>query len=591
MPRYADTANAPGDPCVDWLGLAHWFLVTPSIPLLPQRNLVGGQEPAPMTSVSPNSPLVHPPTPQEEPSGAELVTASARVAFAGFLGRLVGLLRDMIIGAHFGAGGALDAYLVASSLPATIQFPVSSAVHTSLVATYSQLLGRGRSPQQRALGWTAFWWITCGAVGLATVLSATAGTLVGLFAPGLPEPTAALAAAMLRVLAFLVTFGLIESWAGSLLNSHRVFGLPAFLSVPRNLLTVAAVLATAGSYQVWGLVWGTLLSFALVCGYLVWVAFRIARPTRGPSPAPESWRLISRLALPAAVGRLAERGSFLVDSIFASGLAAGSITALAYGSKLAGVPITLIGHSVSTVIYPTLSRRAGSDPPGQAEVQRLTLQGMLSVAIVLTPIAAVMFLLRLPTVGLVFGHGSFDAQAVAATASVLPYWTVAMLPSAWRLVLTRACQSCGDGRSPMYIAIMSLGVKAVLCALLAPVLSISGIALATAAAVWLEAAVLFVALTRKLGRPAGRSFWSSLARILASSALAGGVTGLAAQALNSASWAGPSGLAEQALWVGGLTTFCLTLYAGLLLLLRTPEASKALLALWAGRPFRTRGLR
>lgn len=543
-----------------------------------------------MASSVPTQPTADRTTLRGEPSGAEMMTASARVASAGFLGRLVGLVRDMIIGAHFGAGAALDAYLVASSLPAAVQYPVSSAVQSSLVAAYSQLLGRGHSSHQRALGWTAFWWIAIGAVALATAMSAMAGGLVALFAPGLPEPTAALAAGMLRVLAFLVAFGLIESWAGSLLNSHRIFGLPAILGVPRNLLTVAAVLLTAGTFQVWGLVWGTLLSFALVCGYLVLVAWRVAQPARGPSPTPESMRVVSRLAWPAAVGRLAERGTFLVDSIFASGLGAGSITALAYGSKLAGVPIALVGHSVSTVLYPTLSRRAGQDASGYAEVQRLTLQGMLSVAIVLAPIAAVMLLLRLPAVRLVFGHGSFDAHAVSSTASVLAFWSAAMLPSAWRPVLTRALYSCGDGRSPMRVALMALGVKILLCALLAPGLLVSGIALATAIVVWLEAGILFVIAMRELEPRAGRRFWSSLLRILVSAAVAVAITGLVAQTLSGIPWAAASGLAAQVIWTGGLTVLALGVYAGLLLALRTPEASKALLALWAARPFQARGM-
>ena len=132
----------------------------------------------------------------------------------------------------------------------------------------------------------------------------------------------------------------------------------------------------------------------------------MACATRSPSGcAIRGVHEVGRLMLPRVVGLAAVQINFLVNTILASGLAAGSLSALNYAWLLMLLPQGVFAQAVATAAFPTFSTQAAR---GQRDAMRSTLTATLRAVLYLSiPAAVGLIVLRVPLVQLLFERGAF----------------------------------------------------------------------------------------------------------------------------------------------------------------------------------------
>ena len=80
-------------------------------------------------------------------------------------------------------------------------------------------------------------------------------------------------------------------------------------------------------------------------------------------------RKIFKLMVPSLLGLSVTQINLIINQSLASGLAAGSITALRYANRLMQLPLGIFAMGISTASFPTLARQASrrkwtiSEPP------------------------------------------------------------------------------------------------------------------------------------------------------------------------------------------------------------------------------------
>jgi putative peptidoglycan lipid II flippase len=126
-----------------------------------------------------------------------------------------------------------------------------------------------------------------------------------------------------------------------------------------------------------------------------------------------------------------------------------------------------------------------------------------------------------------FQRGAFDAAAAARSGGVLAAYSAA-LPAA---VLVRSVVSSfyarQDTKTPLYASLLGYGVNVVLKLLLTPSLGVVGLALGTAAGVWINVGLLWLLAWRRGWADASRSLGRSLAAVVAGCAVLGAFLALA----------------------------------------------------------------
>jgi putative peptidoglycan lipid II flippase len=444
-----------------------------------------------------------------------------------FVSRVLGLVRDVVIGTVFGPSAATDAFFVAFKIPNFMRrLFAEGAFAQAFVPVLSQWRqGESREAVRELIARTT------GALALVLVVLTVIGIaaapwIVQAFAPGFADDPLRLEAAsdMLRwTFPYLLLISLTAA-AGAVLNTWGSFGPPAFAPVLLNLCMIGAALYLAPWFEpdilalaVAVLVAGVLqllvqLPFVAGHGVLVWPRPGFRHP---------GVRRILGLMGPTLFATSVQQINLLVDTILASFLIAGSISWLYFSDRLVEFPLGIFGVALGTVILPRLSTEQGSDPAAFAR----TLDWALRLtALIIAPATVALVALALPMMATLFRHGEFDAlDALAASLSLTTY-ALGLFGFVLVKILAPGYFARQDTRGPVRCALWAMLLNLVLSTSLTwwlrdtPV-GHAGIAFATALAATLNASLLYIGLRRQgVYRP--RPGWTLLRRQIGLATLA-----------------------------------------------------------------------
>lgn len=222
-------------------------------------------------------------------------------------------------------------------------------------------------------------------------------------------------------------------------------------------------------------------------------------------------RQVVRLVLPRTVGIAAVQINFLVNTILASTLVAGSLAALNYAFLLILLPIGVIAQSIATVLFPTFSRLyAANDLNG---LRRAFSAGFRVTLFLTVPATVGLMLLARPIIEILLQRGAFTAESTDMTLLALELFAVGLFAHAGLETITRAFFAMHDTATPVKIGIASVALNIVLSLLLISPLKQGGLALANSIATILEMFVLLYLLRPRLQGIDGHTLARSAAKI------------------------------------------------------------------------------
>jgi len=186
-----------------------------------------------------------------------------------------------------------------------------------------------------------------------------------------------------------------------------------------------------------------------------------------------------------------------VNTICATFLAAGSVTALYNSNRLMQFPLALFGIAIATVSLTTLSEQAAEK--NHAKMGATILESMRIVIFIVTPATVGLMMLAHPIIEVLFEHGEFDPYATNLTAQALWGYCSGLLAYSSVKTLANSFYALAEPRVPVRVAVICVGISVALNIILMRPLGVLGLALATSAASWTNAVWLFVLLRRRLG--------------------------------------------------------------------------------------------
>ena len=227
-----------------------------------------------------------------------------------------------------------------------------------------------------------------------------------MIAPGFSVEQQRLTASLMRwMLASTVVFGASGLIMGAL-NAVQHFLLPAVAPVLYNCAIIAGAWLLAPVVGIHGLVIG--VAGGSVLHLLVQLPALLRQKVRyrfsfGVDDAQV--REVARLMGPRVLGLLFVQLNFLVNTILASGLPDGSLSALNYAWLLMLLPQGIFAQAVATVAFPTFSAQVAA---GNRAQLLETLTGLLRLILFLSiPAAFLLYVLHEPFVELLFQRGAF----------------------------------------------------------------------------------------------------------------------------------------------------------------------------------------
>lgn len=500
---------------------------------------------------------------------SKVAKAALVILIMNLLSRMLGFVRDAVIAREFGASGATDAYLVAYTLPYSLQAILGMAFATVMVPAVTGYLLQDEQEE----GWKVVSSMINGTtllLGLLTVVGiAFAPQLVRIMAPGFDAETVALTAYLSRIMFPSIIFMGLGMLLTGVLNAAKQFTMPAFAPAFANIIVILAVVLFGARYRVEGLAVGTLVGFI---GFLLIqlpnlkkTGFKFAFVLDVKNPVVKKLALA---VLPVSLSISVNQILLALNRFFASSLSPGSITALDFANRLMNLPLGIFVAAVSTAVFPAMAE--GVSQKDTAGLARTITKGLGAVTVTIMPAAAGLIVLREPVVRLLFERGAFDAEATALTAVALLYFCAGLWFIAVNTILTRAFYALEDLKTPLFFGAVSVVVNVVLSIFLLPVLGHGGLALANSLAAGVNMLQLYFNLQQKVAGlklgPIARTAALSLAAAAAMGAVSFGLTFF----LKPPVAAGSAGLLLEVLAAGALGTL---VYVLLVLVFKVEEGT------------------
>ncbi|HEV2364051.1 MAG TPA: murein biosynthesis integral membrane protein MurJ [Caulobacteraceae bacterium] len=479
-----------------------------------------------------------PPARSAEPSTRR---AAGIVGVAVIVSRLLGLIREQVFAAMFGAGKLLDVYLAAFQIPNLLRDLFAEG---ALSVAFTTLFTKSWEEDGEASAWefaqlilTAMI-ILMGLVSVAGVVGSPLLVEVTNFGfhhvPGKFE----LAVRMTRILFPFILFVSLAAAVMGMLNARGRFAVPASASSVFNLVSVIAGVGLAFAFDagarahplhphftvnaLYGVTMGVLLGGVAQLGMQLPSLWRLGFTFRW-RPALSDPRLKALWALmwPSVVAGAAVQVNVLVNGMFASGINGGR-SWLACAFRLMQLPIGLFGVSLATVTLPSVARAFSR---GDTAAFGATAKDSLRLAFFLTlPAAAGLAALAHPIIEVIYQHGAFSARDTSMTAFALQAYALGLAGYAAIKVLVPCFYALGLPKTPLRISLIGIGINLALNLFNYDVLHLGhvGLAVTTSAVALINFAQLLFALKRRIDLGTTAQWAGYLGRCILAAAICGG---------------------------------------------------------------------
>ena len=464
------------------------------------------------------------------------------VSIAVMFSRVLGLVREQVFAYYFGAGFLNDAYQVAFRIPNVLRDLFAegalSAAFVKVFTDYQINKSEKEAWRLASLVMNALAIVLSVVVIIGIIFSRQ---FVNLIADGFSPEKAALATTLTQIMFPFILLVALAAVAMGVLNTKGVFGIPASASTVFNITSLLFGLGLAywlsgggwmkfgkdqipdfpAQWAIIGMAIGTLIGgaaqFLMQVPSLLKVGFRFSPII---SFTDEGVKRVMQLMTPAILGTSAVQINVLINTFFVSGIE-GGISWLGYAFRLMQFPIGIFGVAIGTASVPVLSRMASE---GKFSDFRKTLSDSLKLVFLMTlPSACGLIVLGEPIISLLYSHGgAFKDSDVPATAYALTGYAVGLTGYSAIKILSPAFYALNDAKTPMIIAVVSIGVNALASyffrnLLMSYNLGHVGVALATSSVALVNFFALFLLMRKRIKGINGGEILQSFLKIAAAS--------------------------------------------------------------------------
>ena len=428
-----------------------------------------------------------------------MVFHAMRMMAGTLVSRVLGLVREMLTAALFGATRQLDAFFVAYTLAnLSRQLLAEGALSASFVPVFSRTLASDGRDDAKRLADEALTILIFGCSAVVAAGIILSPFLVNVMAPGFAPEERAVAVTLTRMMFPFLMLVSVGALAMGVLNSLGSFFIPAIAPALSNLAYIVFLLATKSHLSVWNLAFAVLTGGAFHMLLQVYWCSRLKftlRPRR-PSLGDPQLRSMMALFLPYAAGLSLNQLNPVISRMLGSFLDGGSISVLTYADRVLQLPLGLFVIAISQAVLPVLSRQDPNDTASFCDFVRGAMRFNLFVVL---PVAAGLCIVSHEVVHLIFFRGAFSEWAWHATGTALSLYALGLPGMASSTVIMRAIYARRMPRAAVLVTGVTVAVNLAASVALMRHFAYAGLAAASATA--FTTASLFAAykLSRNIG--------------------------------------------------------------------------------------------
>jgi putative peptidoglycan lipid II flippase len=439
---------------------------------------------------------------KENSETKKVIISSLKMSVATFLSRILGLVREQVMAAMFGAGGLTDAFHVAYRIPNLMRdLFAEGAFSAAFVPNFIESLQKGKK-EARQLLWSLFILLTLvtGCIGLGIYFFSD--QIVHLFAPNFALDPAKfeITSNLTKIMSFYLMFVSLAALFMGVLNSLKMFFIPALAPALFNIVMIASMLFLAGNiganpiYALGiGVLIGGVCQFALQLPLVLKKGLSLELPDKILNPQSKK---VFKLLGPGLFGFAATQINILVTTILATGTVVGAVSWLQYAFRLFQLPVGVASVSIgnTNLVHFSESWKAGK----KAEAVKFLASSYHLSAFVLAPAVAALVVFPEEMINIIFQRGKFLAIDTSNTAQALRMYAIGLPAYGIYKIFVPTFYAMDRQKIPVLASIFSIAVNIVFCTLMVPKYGFSILALGTSLSMLINAFIQSIFLNKDL---------------------------------------------------------------------------------------------
>ncbi|MDP2212149.1 MAG: murein biosynthesis integral membrane protein MurJ [Candidatus Aquicultor sp.] len=510
----------------------------------------------------------------EELKPPSIARSTAKMSIATIFSRGTGFIKTMVLAYAIGIGPIADAFNTANVMPNIIfELVVGGILGSVIIPVYVQYLSDKSDEESR--------YMISNLTNIIFVLGIVLSLFSFLFAPAIvqlmtmhdPSKATPLMIFFFRVFSLKIMFYALAAVFTGALNSQRRFTIPMAAPIFNNLVVIVTVLGlyvpfseSNPDFALTALAIGTMMGVVVMALVQIPSVLKLGlRPRLTFDWHHPAVKQVARLGLPMlGFAATTQINTFIIYSLlqpFDKGP-----TAYAYALAFFQLPYAIFIVSITTAIFPELSRYANSKD--FTSFKKTLSLGVRATSFITIPSAMFVGIMAKPIIGLTLERGEFGEAGTAITAAVLTSFAFALLSFSLYNMLTRVYYSLQDTKTPLKIGAVSVPLQILFNFLFIGIMGVSGLPLAYALALTFAVVAQLYVLRRKIGPIGASHMLRAMGKQVMAAIPAGGAMYLVPSWVGSLELPRMLGLATE---IGGAAVLGLAVYLGLALLFRVEE--------------------
>ncbi|MCA9308183.1 murein biosynthesis integral membrane protein MurJ [candidate division WWE3 bacterium] len=436
-------------------------------------------------------------------TNAQNTILSAAIVISAMYGvsAILSLVRSRMLATHFGASDILGVFYVADRIPNLIySLLVVGTLSTVFIPIFTDELKKDKD-----LAWKT----ASSVVNASLFVFLIFGLIVYIFAKPIVIAVSLgefdlqqidIAVRLMRIMLVSQVILLLSSFLTSVLQSFKLFVIPALAPVVYNLGTILGIAFFAPRYGIYSAAYGVLIGALLHLAIQLPLSRHInLKYYPRLNIKDKGLRNVLKLLPPRMLSASLFQITSLANNSLAILVSVPSVVVLKFALQLQTFPVLLFGASIAQAALPTLSYESSGEEI--AKFKSIFLTSLHQVMFLVIPFSVILLVLRLPVVRLVYGAANYPWEATLATATALGFFSVSIFAQSAVYLINRAFIALKDTYTPLKVSLITFVISITLSYILITKYSfgVTSIALSYSLASILDVVLLLALLSKKVG--------------------------------------------------------------------------------------------
>ncbi|OHA02307.1 MAG: hypothetical protein A3J58_00580 [Candidatus Sungbacteria bacterium RIFCSPHIGHO2_02_FULL_52_23] len=401
---------------------------------------------------------------------ANVHAAALILGGAGLLSRVLGVLRDRMLAARFGAGRELDIYTAAFNIPdfMSVLFLLGGATAVILPVFQERLMQDPKKARDFISALAALFFVGASVVCAGAFFAVP--RIIPFIVPGFSPEEQATTAFLTRLMLLSPILLGMSGIFSVIIQSFQRFAVYALAPILYNIGIIFGIFFLVPHFGIAGVAMGVVIGALLHAGLQFQAAALAGFPPRLirtlirlPSTVrllADDIRTVALTAVPRVFSVSLTQLTLIALNAIGSTLAPGSVAVLSLAQNLYFVPVGIFGVSYATAVFPRMARAASARAASDFSYEFAV--GVRSILFWTAPSAALFIVLRAHIVRAALGAGAFSWEDTRLTAAVLAALSIAMVAGALQTLFIRVFYALGNTWIPLALnagaSLISIGL-------------------------------------------------------------------------------------------------------------------------------------